>query len=287
MASAHRRPGWFRDPEDAGRFRWWSGTGWTAALSDSADAPAPPPGLPEVPPGRNVPWLAVSVLAVALAVFAGLTIVGLAVGPASRGDTVATPVTGTPSTVPPIGAASAEVDEAAHLVTVLGGRLTMPVPGSPWRLDRGLCSDIEGLFASACLYADTAFTRTGSGSSTTVPPVLAAGVLQPSWVGAMPVADAAERLAETWSERAHSAVGGTYTPTGVERVAATGSRAAYEATATVAFDLDGTRHTRRLAARVVEVYPGALAAVVLLTDDLMSDSSRDAAATAVAGVADA
>jgi hypothetical protein len=276
------RPGWYHDPEDAGRYRWWSGTGWTPALSDSDDAPMPPPGLPEVPPGRQLPWGLLLAGAVVVAVIAALTVIGVTHGPASRGQVVATPPIGTPSTVPRISAVSATIDAATGRVSVLDDRLTMPVPGAPWKQSGSYCSELKGLFASACLFGDLSFTETGS--DTVVPPVLAAGALLPAWVGGASVEEATERLLTTWNSRSHSDVSATYTLTGVTSVTAAGGRETYEATATATFDLAGRHHSRAFIARVTEVYPGALAAAILLTDDLMSASSREAATAAFEGI---
>lgn len=38
------RPGWYRDPTDAGRLRWWSGYVWTQFSMPMPDSrPTPPP----------------------------------------------------------------------------------------------------------------------------------------------------------------------------------------------------------------------------------------------------
>ncbi|MFW6599091.1 DUF2510 domain-containing protein [Propionibacteriaceae bacterium Y2011] len=86
--SASRRkakPGWYDDPADADdTFRWWTGTGWTAWLSDDEDAPPPPEDDPrtrgEVPPGPPrrfglVPRIVMGLTAVVILV-AGIIVAG-------------------------------------------------------------------------------------------------------------------------------------------------------------------------------------------------------------------
>lgn len=159
MASSRRRPGWYPDPEEATRYRWWSGTGWTPALADSDEAPPPSEAMPEVPPrARRFPWIMALLGGLVLGVFGTLTGIGLIAG--SPWQTVASPSLSTPETVQPISIGSAVYERATMQILLLEGRVVVPAPTEPW-VATDMCSDASGLFASVCHFADMSFTEPG------------------------------------------------------------------------------------------------------------------------------
>ncbi len=278
MARARKRPGWYPDPEEAARYRWWSGTGWTPALADSAEAPPAPPGLPEVAPGRRFPWIVAVIGGLVVVVLAALTGIGL-VTP-SRWPTIPSPSAGTPQTVEAVWSGSTDWDRATLTVTALEGRFTMPSPNAPWTLVDSSCKDYEGLYASACAFGDSSFTQIGPSSDPkTTPPLIMVGVLEPDWVGAMNVKQAASAVMEELNRRIHKIDGAEYTEDSVSADTSSSPLEAAIGKATVSFDLDGVHHVRQMTSRVIEVYPGAMAGVILVTDDLMTPASRSVVTT--------
>lgn len=114
--------------------------------------------------------------------------------------------------------------------------------------------------------------------------MLSAGVLDEGWVGAMSMADTAEALLEEYGRRAHSGVDDVdLTVTSVAADPQVSEERGTRGEADIVFTLDGVDHQRHLMVRVFDVYPGARAAVLLLTDELMEPDARSVGVTCLDG----
>ncbi|MGJ6980547.1 DUF2510 domain-containing protein [Aestuariimicrobium soli] len=76
------RAGWYPDPDVSARYRWWNGSQWTQWLSATRDEAFPPPGgeaVTPVPTRRDrvmrAVWIGLAVIAVVMAVMAGIGVV--------------------------------------------------------------------------------------------------------------------------------------------------------------------------------------------------------------------
>jgi hypothetical protein len=124
------RPGWYPDPGgDQGRFRWWDGSGWTSAVSDSAHA-APPARSRSL---RNAAASRRSLAAWSLGL-ALVAVAGVVLGrvfwhdPTGSSRSAAAGVTAKPS---PSGVPG-ELDQSSREARI--GDASMRLPGDPYQL---------------------------------------------------------------------------------------------------------------------------------------------------------
>ena len=110
-----KEPGWYRDPNDQRRVRWWDGYGWTDRTERAADARS----------GAALRWGVFGLIAicVALAAFVGVRAALLDEGSgstsASGDQSTTTTEPGAPATTGPVGEPGTIVDPGRAVIVVL------------------------------------------------------------------------------------------------------------------------------------------------------------------------
>jgi len=131
--TADPRPGWYPDPAGAPdqpvtRFRWWDGSGWADATSDSAQAPTPA--------ARPSRLRSAVVLAVGFTVFVGAALGGAVLlwrDPVSSSQ-VRRPLPGPTSPGATSTGITGQLDFHTRQATI--GRVSMRLPDAPYVLDK-------------------------------------------------------------------------------------------------------------------------------------------------------
>lgn len=145
--TADPRPGWYPDPAGAPdqpvtRFRWWNGSDWGAATSDSAHAPTP-----ATRPSR---LRGVVVLAVGFTVFVGAALGGAVLlwrDPLSSSQ-VRSPLPARASSGATAAGGTGQLDYHSRQASI--GRVSMRLPDDPYLLDKDP-RQYRGLFDIAFL----------------------------------------------------------------------------------------------------------------------------------------
>lgn len=268
----HMQPGWYPDPEESSRYRWWSGTGWTPALTDDPAAAAPPPGLPQVAAGRSFPWVAVLVTVLILGIVVALTVIGAGSGRPLPGGAGESPSFGQAPTLREARSQRATVEGGAKQMSAFDGAVTMDVPTAPWKLSSSFCEKVVGLMLSGCLVYDESFTDFET--SKTLQPVLLYGVMDPQFTLAAGATEIAGDLLEEWNGRAHRQPGVTADLGRPEPVADYPGHAAARAKGTARYELKGKQHVVEMTVLVIEIQPGGFLGVISMTDSLMKAQAR-------------
>jgi hypothetical protein len=264
-------PGWYRDPEDASRYRWWSGTGWTALLSDSPDASLPAIALPEVPPRDTPLWPRIAVGAAAVILVAGLGVVGALTRPP------VTAITVSPGPAPTLTGAAYPVltlDRGTGVVALDSG-LTMDAPRGPWKVSDGFCSELDGLLSASCIFGDTSYPARGE----ELPPVLIVGVVDPEFRNLAEGTDLATLMLKDFARRAHGGAPATLAADDPQDTTGTyGDRRSARITGSSTYE---TGRTTTYGIDVIELHVDGWAALILMEDPAMSQTARDEARTAI------
>lgn len=278
------QPGWYPDPEQSSRFRWWSGTGWTPALTDDAYSPPPLYGLPQVPPGRTFPWVGVIVTVLVVGLLATLTVIGVGyTRPLPGGSPAETPSFGPASTVNPVRLERMEVDRLAKTVTAFQGAAKLKLPPAPWNLASGFCDRVTGLMLSGCVVYDASFTDFEK--QKTLQPTLLVGVMDPKFTLTAGVEELARDGMSEWHRRLHRAVDAKYEAAPVEAVADYPGHPAARATSVAEYDLAGKHHRVEMTVLIIEIRPGAHLGLMWLTDSLMKPATRTQLEAAIKNLA--
>ncbi len=145
--TADPRPGWYPDPAGAPdhpvtRFRWWDGSDWGDATSDSAQAPTPA--------SRPSRLRSAVVLAVGFTVFVGAALGGAVLlwrDPLSSSQ-VRSPLPGPASSGSAAAGGTGQLDFHSRQATI--GQASMRLPDDPYELDKDP-RQFRGLFDVAFL----------------------------------------------------------------------------------------------------------------------------------------
>ena len=159
--TAAARPGWYADPAgDHDLFRWWDGTEWTEATSDSAQAPPPlwpEPGEPDLP--RHRP-LALRVLALGLGLALFVT-AGVAMGLVIWREPTAESAGGPAADEVTPGQPTGWIDRSSRRATISSA--SMVLPDAPYRVGKDPVA-VPGIFDVAFV-ASAAVHRRYDGSN--------------------------------------------------------------------------------------------------------------------------
>lgn len=180
-----RAAGWYPDPADSHRWRWWDGDAWTTWLTDDASSAPPPVPDPEPvkPHGPFLLRLVVGVIAVAVLAVVALTTWGMLTAPAE-----------TPVTRPPVSAAPTVARPSVARATdgsfTIAGYVSARCPEAPFASQRG---SAQGISRDLVTCQDTAESRSGltntSGSSIVIvqlaPETVVPGDLDRTTVGTL------------------------------------------------------------------------------------------------------
>lgn len=245
-------PGWRPDPDEDGRFRWWTGQAWTAWLATTAEAPPPPPQGPAVVPKRSRLglWIFVAVLALALALFVGLTLYGKAAGPMLPGDPAATPTDIGPA--PTQSAAPYDPvtwDAATRTLRGTAADFSCQLPGKPFVPETGSVGEIAGLSRAGKLSFLDSYPNWKDGES--FPPIVGAGVLSPNLVSP-DLADTTGAVQAEFARRFHRNLTGVRFGEAKTSAVTEYGRPAYRSESVIEYDFHGVAMKVTLSVLVVQ-----------------------------------
>lgn len=275
----HMQPGWYPDPEESSRFRWWSGTGWTPALTDDRSSPPPPRGLPQVAAGRTFPWVAVFIAVLTVGVVTAVTAIGATAQPELPGGAGRTPSFGQAPTVNPAKYERVDYNRATRMLNGFEGVVSMAMPAVPWNVAGLTCDKVVGLMTSACVLYDASFKDFEEGKN--LQPTAVLGTMDPKYTGVSGVEEIAGDAIGEWNERIHRNLNATYKQGETQRVTDFPGRTAAKAQATAEYELQGKKHTVQIEVLVIEIRPGAHLGLITVYDSLMTPQARAALEAAV------
>ncbi len=245
-------PGWRPDPDEDGRFRWWTGQAWTAWLATATDAPPPPPQGPVVVPKRSRLglWISVAALALALSVLVGLTVYGRAAGPILPGEAASSPTDIGPAPTQSAQPYSPLTWEAATR-TLRGSAVDFScrLPGNPFVPEAGSPAEIPGLARAGKLAFLDSYPNWKEGVS--FPPLVGAGVLAANLVSPE-LEDTTRAVQAEFARRFHRNLTGVRFGEVRTSAVADYGRPAYRSESAVEFDFNGVAMKENVSVLVVQ-----------------------------------